>query len=485
MTRILYWNINNFSLAKIQAQANATWMEAAEAASRLAYIVQNIMRGPVGGPIPDIIVVVEVFSRHREVGVEGTVLRATRDAGQGVLRLLLQIRADATMGTVAAGSNWCVVPPINLGDLGFREAVAVFYNATNLQFTGPNLLYNLWGFGQSQPVNALTHASIANYSPNWQAALPVALGRTTNFPGVANPIPEHQLAGEWQYYTVPPARPVPSPPIGIPANRIQFPNLWNRGPFLTRFLEVNAPNRTLNLFAIHTSPLTASLAVTNMGLVAEMAAVPANDVNVVLGDFNVDTFGLNWANYNWMFPLYTCELDPRVNHAAPVVPTRQPYCMTHFLPTADATPFNNTGVGVATDPQHNVYPRYGYMGSAYPFLNSSGAIDNIFTAYGAAAAGGPATNITVINTLTGTPYNFPLAVAPVGVTAELTGGLQYAATLPLVFNPLITVPPAAPGTGGIDSLGMNAGMHLNVFRMWNNFGKVYSTSDHLPLMIDI
>ena len=484
MTRILYWNIENFSKAKIVAPANATWMEAAEAASRLSYMVQNVMRGPVGGPIPDIIVVVEVFIRGVDVGIEGVVMRSQSDAGQGVLLLLAQMRADATMGN-AAGSNWCVVPPVILGELGMREGVAVFYNATTLQFTGPNLLYNIGGgVGQSQPVNAATYAARGNYSAGWQAGLPVALARTTHFPGVANPIPEHQLAGEWQYYTVPPARPVPSPAIGIPANRIQFPHQGCRGPFLTRFLEVNAPNRTLNLFSVHTSPVTSRQAVTSMGNVQEMAAVPAaNDVNIILGDFNVDTFKAQRVAYNWMLPLYTCELDARAHHAGAVIPARKPYCMTHLLPVADATPFNNIGIGVATDPQHNVYPRYGYMGSAWPYINNTGAIDNIFTAYGA-AAGGPATNITVINTLTGTPYNF-LAAAPPGVTAELTGGLQYAATIPLAFNPLITVPPAAAGTGGIHSLAMTAYMHRNIFQLWNNFGKVHSTSDHLPLMIDI
>jgi hypothetical protein len=399
--------------------------------------------------------------------------------------LLAQLRADATMGTAAAGSNWCVVPPINLGLFGQREAVAVFYNATNLQFTGPNLLYQLYApnVGQSQPVNAVTHAAITNYSAGWQAALPVALARTTNFVigGVATPIPERRLAGEWQYYTAPPARPVPSPPPPvIPANRIQFPYQGCRGPFLTRFREVMAPNRTLNLFSVHTSPSSARQAVINMGNVPQMLAVAANEVNVILGDFNVDTFAGNWGAYNWMLPLYRCELDPRANHMGPVVQARKPYCMTHLLPTNTATPFNNNGV--VTDPQHNVYPRYGYMGSSWPDINNSGAIDNIFAAYGA-GAGGPAANITVINTLTGTPYNW-LAAAPAGVTAELTGGLHYATTIALANHPLITTPPAAAGTGGIDPLGVHAGQ-LVIFQLWNNFGKVNSTSDHLPLLVDI
>lgn len=491
MARILYWNVNNFSLPKIQAVAPIPAYGPNQAADRLNYMVQGIMRGPVGGPIPDIIVIVEVYSRVRELGSEGTVLKSTSNAGQGLLTLLAQIRADAVLGV---GTNWCLVPPINVGLLGQREAVAVFYNATNLQFTGPNLLYQLYGppppgtnIGQSQPVNAATHAAITNYNPGWAAALP-ALGRTTNFPvgGGTVAIPENQLAGEWQYYAAGAPRPIPSPaPPAVPPNRIQFPNLGCRGPFQTRFLEI-ATNKTINLFSIHTSPATAKQAVRQMQQVPEMTAVAAGEVNVVLGDFNVDTFnafGTPGNAYNWMLApggIYTCQLDPRIGHAGAVVPARKPYTMTHLLPPNDAKPFNN--LGVVTDPQHNVYPRYGYMGSSWPAINDSGSIDNVFTAYGAGAAPPGASNITVVNTLTGTPYNF-IAPAPAGVTAELTGGLNYPSHLPMgwLTNGLNT----NPVLGGIDPLGPWALAYPGIFTVWGNYGKVYSTSDHLPLMVDV
>lgn len=488
MTRILYWNINNFSLPKIQVATPAGL--AAQATQRLTYIVQSIMRGPVGGPIPDIIIVVEVYSRVREVGAEGTVLNSGSHAGQAVLTLLDQIRADATLGTAAAGSNWCVVPPLNLGEFGQREAVAVFYNAVNLQFTGPNLFWQLYGppgpiIGQSQPVNAVTRPQITNYPVGWARAFTgAALNRATGFLGMPA-VPENQLAGEWQYYNAGTARLIPSPrPPAIPRNRIQFPSQGCRGPFLTRFLDLTAMMpRTLNLFTVHTSPSSARNAVCQMGNVPEMTAVANGEVNIVLGDFNVDTFGGNAWAYNWMLPLYTMALDPRdprVNHAGLVIQDRKPYCMTHLLPTAHATPYNN--VGVAQDPQHNVYPRYGYMGSLVRrSINDSGAIDNIFTAYGA-GAGEPAANITVINTLTGTPYN--LGVPPAGVTAELTGGLPYNSSL-TPPNLLVTSPPANAGIGGIDSLAPGAAGAQALFQAWQNFGRVHSTSDHLPLMIDV
>jgi hypothetical protein len=225
-----------------------------------------------------------------------------------------------------------------------------------------------------------------------------------------------------------------------------------------------------------------------MGNVPEMNAVPAGEVNVVLGDFNVDTFGNTWNAYNWMLQpggIYRCELDPRAGYAGPVVPARKPYCMTHILPANDATPFNTAG-GVAPDPQHNVYPRYGYMGNSFPAIGNVGAIDNVFRAYGAGAAV-PPSNITVVNTLTGTPYNLLLLTGfgvPAGVTGELTGGQQYNSSLPLP-NMLTNPPPATPNIGGINSTAAGAAAHLANFQGWTHLGGVRSTSDHLALLVDV
>lgn len=490
MTRILYWNIGNFSLPKIRQLFPPA--AAAEAADRLNYIVTNVLRGPAGG-VPDLIIVVEVFSRIREVGVEGTVLDPARTAGGAVLELLAQIRADPVL---SVGTNWCVVPPLNLGAWGQREAVAVFYNATVLQFTGPNLFYQLYGppgnvVGQSQPVNAATHAAMIPYPAQWTNAMP-ALARTTAFMigGVATNIAENQLAGEWQYYVGARAIPSPPPPGDHPAFRIAFPNNDCRGPFLTRFLDLaaGAGGRSLNIFSIHTSPPSAGPAVFALQTVPEIAAVPANQVNVLLGDFNVDTFGPDGGFYDPLIAgvgvngIYRLALDPRSGHAGAVVPARQPYCMTHLLPTDDATPYNASG-RPAPDAQHNVYPRYGYMGGSWPVLNQSGAIDNVLTAYGAGAAA-PAENITVVNTITGTPYNAFLP-APAGVTAELTGGAPFPSSLPAP-NMLTTVPPATAGIGGcIDDGSAFAVFSEAAFQLWNHVGKIRSTSDHLPLMIDV
>ena len=73
--------------------------------------------------------------------------------------------------------------------------------------------------------------------------------------------------------------------------------------------------------------------------------------------------------------------------------------------------------------------------------------------------------------MVGTPYN--ALPAPPGVTPELTGGLPDGAALANAI-------PLAPAPGGI-----NPPFDTINFPAWQNFGVVHSTSDHLPLMIDI
>lgn len=532
MIRILYWNLENFSSAKIglggapapipvaPPGAAPPLTPALAAANRFHYIVTSVMGGVLaGGQIPDIIVVVEVYVRDNNVNVEGTVINDFGNAGRGVIALLNRLRVNSVLGALAAGTNWCVVPPLKLGEFGRTEAVAVFYNAARVQFVGPNAYYGIpffGGIGWSQPcvVPAMgpQPAPIA-YPNGWLPYLP-ALNRTTTLVPGGPAIPENQLAGEWQYYPANPAPPAaparPYPPMVPPQispNRIHFPVRGCRGPFLTQFLEVappGMPRRTLSLFSMHTSPQTAPAAVTQLQNVPAIMSPPgASEIKIVLGDFNVDPFSTapngnnNFTNYyapllpppvpvlpvGPPYPgIYSMALDPRnpPGPAGMLNPVRSPYCMTHLLPTNTATPYNT--LGVAPDAQHNVYPRYGYMGTTrvMPQISTSGAIDNILTAYGANAVppppGGPQ-NVTIVNTITGKPYTmFPI---PAGVTPELTGGAGFNSTMPPP-NMLNGAPP-----GGVTSMVAGAAAQLAQFRSWQWFGLVRSVSDHLALVIDV
>jgi hypothetical protein len=504
--------------------------EAAEAADKLRYIVETI----IGTNLPHLIVVVEVFSRTRDTTLEGSALNPIRGAGAGCLLLLTRLRE-------AHGDHWCLVPPLRVGALGYQEAVAVFYDSRSLQFTGPNLYYG-WDsvtrsgtplrtdpIGQAQPVAANTVGNIMNYPPEWKACLPDPDPDRTlsfDFGGTTHTIPENQMAGQWEYYRQGTMRPVPSP-IQPPyqQDRIYFPDAASRAPFWTQFrdLTIGMNDRLINLFTVHTSPATAAHAVINMQYAAEMnpVAVPDDQVNVILGDFNVDSFGGQQVAYNWLIStvngfhgLYTMQLDPRAGHTGPVVQTRRPYCMTHLLPNMQtveingvntlryvATPWNNPPG--FTDPRHNVYPRYGYMGGTdIPPItyNDTGALDNVFTAYGHGTqpphpgTGNP-NNITVVNTVVGTPYRALLLLgrSPAGVTAELTSGLTYPTSFqsPTMDAPTdyrVPTPDAAHLPGGVDPPADPndfTGHHTNGFDLWCNFGKIRSTSDHLPIVVEI
>jgi hypothetical protein len=458
MTRILYWNINNFSINKIYN--TSSFAAFVEAQSRLNHILNEVIAPtpplpPNPPPAPDLIVIAEIYSRTREVSYQGNVNNSGSRVGLAVTLLLDQIRN-------VLGNTWCLVPPLMLGDFGIRESVAVYYNSATLQFTGPYIWCSTGGLNLARPPSLLNQGNLVNYNTTWRNAMPnpnnplavLQLNRTWN-PPAGPAMNEWQSAGQWQHF------------LGN-GTRIDFPNAQNRSPFYTRFRDL-AGARTLKIFTVHTSPSTAVGATNAIAAITDLA-LAANEVGVVVGDFNVDTF--NMAQNGAYGPLenlgYEMLIDSRDN-TNNVNANRRPYCLTHLLPVARATPFNATGV--IPDPTHNVYPRFGYLGamSIHPLqATSSGSIDNAFVDY----AGGmaiPAHNTTIVNTIVGKPYN-AVAPPPAGVDAALTGGNGY--------NSSLAAPIPQPA-------GVNPAAGIGFFRNWNNFQRIASTSDHLAVLFDV
>lgn len=471
MARILYWNINNFSLNKVNDPTNQ-----ADSHDRRTHIVDEVMLG-LPAP-PDIFVIVEVYARRTEVSDEGVPI--VGNARAGVLELLRYIRQQLH-------PNWMLVPPVWSGSLGFCEGVAVYYDANTMRFTGPNVYgpdYRTAGRSRTgtwltPPIEracpfadtaqpAMTPQLPATWITgprNYPFAWNNSLGTRVN-PGLLN---ERQCAGQYQFYDAAGAR-------------IWFPGTFHRSPFLTTFRDITPgfAGRTIKLFAMHTSPRYGADAVQELASVHEL--VPgANEVTVVVGDFNADTFDRR-AAYDGLIGQVGGPAGPMTmlftpDNAGATQANRRPYLLTHYLPTDVATPNGILG-GVAASPQHDVYPRFGYMGTMggplFQHLSNAAAIDNVLTRYGFGTVAPAAHNATIVNKVVGTPYN-RVVPAPANVTAELTGGLLSASSL------LIPI----PQPGGEDSTDVGNHWLVWLFQHWPNFGRIRSTSDHLPLVVDI
>ena len=454
MTRVIYWNIEKFSATKINV-ASPNPLLAMQSTGRLN-LIEGVFAPWLGGGEeemewqelpPDIFVVVEVSARTDPVIPEGLPLFGGSGGGRGVRQLLQALRNEF-------GAHWSLVPPIFLGREGFREGVAVFYNAETVMFEGPYVLSHPAGYAlpTALPATVANIETIQNYGAVWNAGFPGG-GRTWEFEEGVH-IPESQSAGQWAFYAG--------------GNRIYFPGESNRSPFYTRFLDI-ATGRRLKLFSVHTSPSSANQAVERLALIPEL--VPAeNEVSLIVGDFNVDTFGAQAARYNGLLENnFRLLLDSRAPGAEVPDLNRKPYCMTHLLPIAQARPWNVVGVP-NPDTTHNAYPRYGYMGSTLPGggLSEAGAIDNALVRYGPGGAGEP--KASVVNPVVGTPYN-QVAEPPEGVTAELTTGAPYRRSM---ANEI-------PQPEGVEAPNDIPGE----FRSWENFGRIRSTSDHLPLVVEV
>ncbi|NVK09215.1 hypothetical protein [Tenacibaculum sp.] len=458
MARVLYWNIQQFGINKInnpffnRRQIGST-INMQQASTQRAQLILDTMTSN----IPDIFVVIETSTGG---GVEGSLI--TAGGQQGALDLLAKIRANAVLG-----ANWMLVPPLILGQGGVSEGISVFYNSANLSFTGP------WGWqGAANPSDSVANIGIGNlvgYAAPWNNCLPaVAVPGGSNVnPGINS----NQLAGQWLFTD-----------NAMPPNRLQFPGIGNRPPYLTTFWDA-ANARTIKLLAYHAPPNfgPAANGTNQLSNVREMTNnLAANEAGVIVGDFNVNIFNAYFEPiaYNNLINLlpagagYTRAINPTANNGWP----DKGYVFTHMKHK-----YRNG----ATPWETNEYPAYGYLGSNNHFAGYD-SIDNVLTRYGAAAAG-PAANITIVNRITGSPYNAVMPTpggAPPGHYAYTTGMAQIPVGMANAGSPVaLPLPPNGPnGDGGYTPGNIGA---LRRFLGWDNYGKIRSTSDHLPLIIDI
>lgn len=446
MTRILYWNIENFAMNKIanvsrKRQRGGGLMRDLASDNRRWYI-RRVLNA--AAPV-DIVVVVEVETAYDGVG------RLGRGAGtDGAIELLREIRA-------AYDNSWMLVPPIQTGP---NESVGVFYRSTQpgsrRYFTGP---YRWPGGAAAVPV--APPGAVGAYPPYLSSRLPNRVVPAGALQNVA--INERNCAARVAF-TIHAGH---ATHAGVPINFLP-----SRAPYMVTFAETNAAappvvQRNLTLFAIH-SPAAgvANQYLTNLPLVEQIRTAPApTEVRAIVGDFNVNLLRTDLSEATAYGPLravgYTQALRP-ANPLPANVNGYRGYFATHMLPQFMGTVWSTVGNPV-------YYPGYGYIGSLFgPNLDT---IDNIYTWHGAGLVP-PAPHTTILNPIARTPFQ--------------TGGGYGSGPAGTVAMPRLVdlPPPARPGYPPGTAPNYQPGWYTT-FTGWVQYGYIRSTSDHLPLVIDV
>jgi hypothetical protein len=433
-TRILYWNIRDFARNKIdnpnsrKRKRGSSLKEADASFDRFSHILWLIDQVD-----PDIIVVVETETAY---DAPGRLVRG--NGGEGARTLLTGVRNQLN------DNNWMLVPPLQTGP---NEAVSVLYNSFRRYFTGP-YVWPGGGVATAAPPGGGT----GNYPVIWQNRLP-----NRNIPAGAQyngGTPERRKAARIAF-----TESAAAANAGMAINYNNF-----RAPYMTTFTEVDGGNnvvRDISLFSIHApASFNARQYLRDLAENAQIVDGIANDeVRVVLGDFNVNLLRDNHtqavAYLDLVVEGYALELAPA---GAPPNPVEgyPGYFGTHMVPANQASFWSTLN-------DDEFYPGYGYIGGATDY-----AIDNVYTQYGANQNPPINNNFTIMNAVAGSPFDF--VNAPAGNPPEGS----------LVLAQEMENPPAIADPANLHQAGM-----ATSFRAWEQYGHIYSVSDHLALAIDI
>ena len=478
MTRVLFWNIENFGLNKIFSPSRVRRMghgglTDAQAAAQRRVIIQAVLNAAN----PDIIVVIEVSSGDNHPNA-----LATQTGGmEAMANIQFQLNAS---GLFPGG--WNLVPPLYTGVGGVSESVGILYRRQNSAgttfrfFTGPNI-WTAGGYaGTSQdPATGLAPAPYP---------VPAMVGQVNIHSMLVPPLPPPAVAP-----TVPRAIPaVAQHNAGLNENvvaaRIYFDNTMGapvafaglREPFMATFTETGpgpgfALQRDLTLFGIH-SPPNGVAATAYMLLLATIQEIVgplgANETRVIGGDFNRNLLAANGTASGAYAALtgagYTLLIAPTAGGIPVNVDQYIGYFSTHIRGASKTA----TSKFLWSDPASaapSAYPGYGYVGSNFvttPFY----AIDNILVW---PHRGAPYNyNTTIMNTVVGTPMNavaMPADNPPVGAIAMAH---QFGA-------PGGAWPPAP---GAPNYVGIGAATNLV---SWANYRRIKNTSDHFGVVADV
>jgi hypothetical protein len=250
MTRVLFWNIENFALNKIfsvalKRQRGHGGLTDAQAALARRTVINAVNAAAQA----DIIVIVEVSS-----GDNWPNALASQTGG---MEAMVYIQNRFNNPAVALPGGWGLVPPLYTGTGGRAETVGILYRRTNnagtihRYFTGPNIWTGGYGGASADPGLGLAPAA-------YPAPVMVGAGIDINamlvppgFGGV-RAIPGGAQHNAGLNENVVAARIAFDDTFGAP---IAFGGL--REPFMATFTETNAGGvvqRNLTIFGIHSPP---------------------------------------------------------------------------------------------------------------------------------------------------------------------------------------------------------------------------------------
>jgi hypothetical protein len=473
MTKVLFWNlaqfginkINSASLAKGENQGGLTNQAAATWRRRVIYRTLQYTQ-------PDIIVVIEVGS-----GDSWPNDLATFTGGMTGASFLLNFLRTSM---VYNAGNWRMVPPLRIGRKpGSRpETVAILYRGNSVDngvnvtryFTGPNVWIGGHTGHSVDPADGYipnAYPTAAGGSPDIRVMLVPGGGIARTIPPTALHNPNRQedrVAARTEFRIN---------DNGAPGELLDFDVF--RPPFMATFYETSTAGvRNVTLFSIH-SPAVAGDSEVFMSYLASAFDISSplglQELRVIGGDFNVNLFdgagayshaydALTNVNYQYL-------LAPSPTGPGPNLSAYQGYYATHIKPVnknnrKQASKFLWSD---AATPSLSYYPGYNYIGSDQ--LPDFYSIDNILVNPFNGAAN---YQTTVMNHVVGTPMNRVMPIpggAPPG-TLALVEGFTNPAVNPWPGNAV----PTAPNW----TLGNRASL-----TSWFNYGYLYRTSDHFAV----
>jgi hypothetical protein len=476
MTRILFWNIENFSINKIFSASTVRkrghgGLSEAQSATQRRAVISAVLTAAA----PDIIVIIEVSS-----GDNNPNLLATQTGGINALAMM-QFRLNNPMTMVAGG--WNAVPPLYTGVGGVAETIGILYRRTNnagtlhRYFTGPNI----WTGGHNgysvRPANGVpapyNGGVLAPGTVNVNGMLvPPGLGGVRQIPAGAQHnggLNEDVVAARIFFNTLGGGLVAPAP--------VAFGGL--REPFMATFTEANGMGvvaRDITVFGVHSPPTNpaATNYITTLSTIGEIVGpLGVNETRVIGGDFNVSLFAVNGTPSNLYNPLtggagaYTLLVSPTAGGVPMNLEQYQGYFSTHIR-TKDKTAASRFLWSNGGGPGQSFYPGYGYVGSNFappPFYS----IDNVLVW---PHVGMHNYQTTILNTVTGTPLNGVMAPPDGPPQGTIALASQFTAA-PMGF-PVAPTAPAYPGIGAAGNL-----------TSWNNYGRVRNVSDHFAIFADV